>query len=96
MSTLRCYQHSLVYPSSSEELQLEQVRALLPQYAYQPPEESTNTVVHYQKHKVYPDADHEFQPEQVRASLPQYDLSCDMEMTEVCAAPHWHQRNPPM
>lgn len=92
MTSVRCYQYQSVYPSAEKELQLEQVRALLPRYAYKPAAEeapASVVIVHYQKDKVYPADGKELQLEQVRAFLPKYEISCDMEMTEVCTTAHW-------
>lgn len=89
----RCYGYDLVYKKNGEEMQLEQVRASLPQYKYKPrPNENLNTVACYQKEKVYSSGKTgELQLEQVRAMLPQYLLpqyqSCDMELTEILLHP---------
>lgn len=84
--TVRCYDYNGVYPPGGEELQLEQVRALLSRYNNSIPVESfqhETTAVCYQKDKVYPLCGGEFQLEQVRAMLPKYQPSCDMELTQI-------------
>ena len=83
---VRCYNYNGVYPPGGEELQLEQVRALLPQYNYASVksfQHKATEVPCYQKDKVYPPCGGEFQLEQVRAMLPKYQLSCDMELTQI-------------
>lgn len=84
-ATVRCYQYDSVYPGEGKELQLEQVRALLPKYALK--KSVQTTVCCYQKDLVY-SASGELQLEQIRASLLRYQDSsdCDMEMTEVSRA----------
>lgn len=85
---VRCYPYDSVYPLPGQELQLEQLRALLPVYGYTASSLPSTTVVHYQKDQVYPSDNKEFQLEQVRASLPRYEVSYDMEMT-ICTTTHW-------
>lgn len=89
-TSIRCYNRELVYLHNGEELQLEQVRAMLPQYkpttleTFEGVSTIEDTVVHYQKQLVYPASTRgELQLEQVRAKLEQYQISCDMEMTEI-------------
>ena len=84
-ATVRCYPFDSVYPGRGKELQLEQVRALLPKYAPKPGVQTT--VCCYPKDSVYSPSG-ELQLEQIRAMLPQYQPSydCDMEMTEVSTA----------
>lgn len=80
--SIRCYQYESVYPTKDKELQLEQVRASLPQYS-EIHNSQGRTICCYQKDKVYPPTGGEFQLEQLRAMLPKYQYYCDMEMTEM-------------
>lgn len=87
-SSVRCYQYNSVYPCKGKELQLEQVRALLPRYRPTLIAEDIQPICSYQKNRVYPPLGGEFQFEQIRAMLPKYQYSCycDMEMTEISTA----------
>ena len=84
MATVRCYNFAAVY-NGNKEFQLEQIRAMLPQYRADllQPTATQEPVVCYQKGMVYPPGGGELQLEQVRAMLPQYQPVCDMEMTQV-------------
>ena len=93
MSGVRHYQYDKIYPPNGKELQLDQVRALLPQYkvALEIADEVKVPMVCYQKDEVYPPSGGELQLEQVRAKMSIYQrhISCvDMEMT-VCTTTHW-------